>query len=630
MIAGLTMVIAGQLLRKMRALAASLTGCGLAVMMATTFAANVALDPPVLPQQAAFIGVMIIGAAGIALSLHMRIMALTILALLGMYLSPLILRSHQDHSLQLLTYLAVVTVTGLGVSSFKRTWWAVRGLAFGATWLWMFTWAIMLAQKHGDLGRAFAGLFFMLFLGEMVANLVRVTGPAKDESQPDRPASPNTLLLETGASLLSFANTALAMTVFAIIYSRAWGIADLWMIALGLAGVMGIVTFVTSSRYFTMSAGIQAIGLVVLAVPLYFEHSAITFAWAILGLGLAVYAYLTDSRAARAWMFIMLALVTLRLFTFDALDPRLHGTLFIIAGEKISQWLLMSWGAALYALGLGWLGRRRDLAQAGQVVAQRGAVWTTNLCGLVGSLLWCIPALTSLHFGHPLSLAVVAWVLILIGLGYATLKASDAIALEGVAVAVLLVVNLKWAAYDGLALSVMYLDQGEQNSSNTFIVPVLNLFVLNGVLVALAILWSRIIKRAGRTTQIWWIVALAFVALNIEVLRSADYWLSRVPEVWLMKNVIISVLWGLIGLSGILLGFSRKIASVRWVSLILLGFTVTKVLLVDMAHVETMFRVLSFLAVGIVLLLVSFVYHKVGAILLDPKPAPAASDKSST
>ena len=51
-------------------------------------------------------------------------------------------------------------------------------------------------------------------------------------------------------------------------------------------------------------------------------------------------------------------------------------------------------------------------------------------------------------------------------------------------------------------------------------------------------------------------------------------------------------------------------ARVRYAALALLGLTVLKVFLVDLAAVRTVYRVLSFLVLGVVLLGVSLLYQK--------------------
>jgi uncharacterized membrane protein len=71
-----------------------------------------------------------------------------------------------------------------------------------------------------------------------------------------------------------------------------------------------------------------------------------------------------------------------------------------------------------------------------------------------------------------------------------------------------------------------------------------------------------------------------------------------------------SALWMLYGAALMVVGFQRRTAFLRWLSLILLGVTVAKVFLYDLSALERIYRVLSFIALGVLLLAISFAYQK--------------------
>ncbi len=58
-------------------------------------------------------------------------------------------------------------------------------------------------------------------------------------------------------------------------------------------------------------------------------------------------------------------------------------------------------------------------------------------------------------------------------------------------------------------------------------------------------------------------------------------------------------------------GFVRRSAPMRYAALGLLGLTIFKVFVVDLASVKTLYWMLSFLLLGVVLLLVGFLYQKI-------------------
>jgi len=74
-------------------------------------------------------------------------------------------------------------------------------------------------------------------------------------------------------------------------------------------------------------------------------------------------------------------------------------------------------------------------------------------------------------------------------------------------------------------------------------------------------------------------------------------------------QVGLSLLWTLYAGIALAWGF-RSNPAVRYAALALFGLTVLKVFAVDLGAVKTGYRILSFLVLGIVLLLVSVAYQK--------------------
>jgi len=58
------------------------------------------------------------------------------------------------------------------------------------------------------------------------------------------------------------------------------------------------------------------------------------------------------------------------------------------------------------------------------------------------------------------------------------------------------------------------------------------------------------------------------------------------------------------------LGVREESASLRWQALALFGIAVTKVFLYDSSFLERFYRILSFFILGLVLLVVSFLYQR--------------------
>jgi uncharacterized membrane protein len=72
----------------------------------------------------------------------------------------------------------------------------------------------------------------------------------------------------------------------------------------------------------------------------------------------------------------------------------------------------------------------------------------------------------------------------------------------------------------------------------------------------------------------------------------------------------LTVAWGLQGVALLATGFVLRARRVRFTGLALLGVCIAKLLLYDVAELEMIFRIFSFITLGALLLLVSFAYSR--------------------
>jgi len=109
-------------------------------------------------------------------------------------------------------------------------------------------------------------------------------------------------------------------------------------------------------------------------------------------------------------------------------------------------------------------------------------------------------------------------------------------------------------------------------------------------------------------------LGLLFLFLNAETGGFFDTFLPNA------HFAAISVLWALfaIGLMGA--GFVKKIPVLRTLSLSLFGVTLLKVFFFDMANAGTPFRIISFIGLGLLLILSSYLYYKYKDRLAEPVP----------
>jgi uncharacterized membrane protein len=110
---------------------------------------------------------------------------------------------------------------------------------------------------------------------------------------------------------------------------------------------------------------------------------------------------------------------------------------------------------------------------------------------------------------------------------------------------------------------------------------------------------------------------LALIALTLEAsdyfdrqLLSGGSLAATYPQVKLARDFSFSAIWLVYGAALMTIGFRRRSAFVRWQSLILIAFTICKVFLYDVSQLGGSYRIVSFIALGAVLLGISFIYQR--------------------
>jgi uncharacterized membrane protein len=82
------------------------------------------------------------------------------------------------------------------------------------------------------------------------------------------------------------------------------------------------------------------------------------------------------------------------------------------------------------------------------------------------------------------------------------------------------------------------------------------------------------------------------------------------PDVFLSRSLTTSLLWTLYATALVMAGVRMKAAALRWQGLILFGMTTLKVFFSDLGYLSGLYRIASSIALGVVLLVVSFLYQR--------------------
>ena len=77
-----------------------------------------------------------------------------------------------------------------------------------------------------------------------------------------------------------------------------------------------------------------------------------------------------------------------------------------------------------------------------------------------------------------------------------------------------------------------------------------------------------------------------------------------------VRIVILSVVWAVEAVVLIVVGFVNRSSSLRYLGVLLFGITVMKILIIDLSFIETIYRTIVTIIVGLIALGASFAYVK--------------------
>jgi hypothetical protein len=107
-------------------------------------------------------------------------------------------------------------------------------------------------------------------------------------------------------------------------------------------------------------------------------------------------------------------------------------------------------------------------------------------------------------------------------------------------------------------------------------------------------------------------IVVLWVVLSEEIYefwRCRNLYVKDIENWKFIANMWMSVAWAIYGIALLIIGFWRKSKILRYIGLCLIGVLLLKAFIVDMSAVSTIYRILAFLATGVTLVGVSYLYQ---------------------
>lgn len=175
-----------------------------------------------------------------------------------------------------------------------------------------------------------------------------------------------------------------------------------------------------------------------------------------------------------------------------------------------------------------------------------------------------------------------------------------------------------------------------ENDSAGYIGYVVHFFAFVALLAHLVFVVTTAIKHdnfvvKAKSVLLWIFGAFTLLVLSNEVIldtlmlklhdfRREDYFLVQDVYDHLHVQVIktaLPILWGIIAFVFLSIGIRKQLKQLRIMSLVLLAITLLKLFIYDIKDVSPAGKIIAFIILGVVLLIMSFMYQKIKAIILS-------------
>jgi uncharacterized membrane protein len=544
----------------------------------------------------AFLAMAVVTAAGFATALRLDARALAALATLGGLLTPVVLDTGVDRAMALFGYIAILDA-GILIAASRRGWPGVVLLAFVGTQNLFGTWL-----DRGGTGQVFVALgwataFFVAFAAWALRG-PRVPPPAGTVELAR-------ILLVLGAPAAYFAAV---REVLDDPSGRRLALLALALAALYLAAARSAARSARGGPRVAFFHRAVALAFLAMAPAVTLRRHELVIAWSVTGLVLLWGGFQLSEKWVRAAGLAVSALGWVRWFAALQEDTGAAGA-FLLAHPALPATLAVAVTAALGAL----VYRASEAAEAPLGPWERLARPVLLLVA-VGSMALLVTTelarFRTLAIPPPYVPVVqsVVWMLATMAL-LALARGDGTRILLGVATVLLLALvgealggTDRWARIQPSLRRLMWNPR----------------FLAGCLLTVLVWLYGQVAGSlpylGERTRRRLFAAGSAGAALLLLWNLSVEVVLVPLPETRFdpakLRMAALSVLWALYAFTAMAWGLWRDRAALRVGAILLFSVTVLKVLVVDLAGLDALYRILSVLVLGTTLLVASFLYAR--------------------
>ncbi|MBX3256683.1 MAG: DUF2339 domain-containing protein [Chitinophagaceae bacterium] len=611
---GILIAIAHKLRKNYHAFSSVLVGGGLAVFYFTiTLAYH---EYHLFSQVTAFVIMLVITAFAVLLSLLYNRQELAVIALVGGFATPFMASSGSGNYQSLFIYLIILN-SGLLIIAYRKAWRLLNLLAFIFTVILFATWLATLSAESAKAvyvnGFIFASVFYMLFLAINIAHNIRE----------------NKKFIASDFGIL-LANTCLYFSAGLYLITQA-GASDYKGVFSAGMGVFNLVLSYILFRSKKVDTNVLylLIGITLtfisLTAPLQLKGNYITLFWA----SEAVLLYWLFQKSRIGLMLLSSGIVWVAMLVSLVMDwMNIYGNSTIVQAIVVNKGFITTLFTAFSSFALWRLMKSEKDKAEGIYSAAPGKtmVGITACILLFASGAWEInhqflsrypvDGFSRLY----LLLYTYAFTLVFTMLTFKLHLFSNCIYQGALYAAGMLLYFI--------AIGDVFTVQSGMLLSGS---PALH-FTAHWISAVLFVMiaWNfiRLLRSGGFTqkidhTVLTWLTCIAlvlFVSLEGSLICNALFYAADNPLPGIQRVYIktgLPILWGLSSFVLMWLGMRHKYRPLRIISLVLFAITLVKLFLFDIRNIPVAGKIAAFFSLGVLLLIVSFMYQRLKKIIIE-------------
>ncbi len=550
----------------------------------------------------AFAAMIVVSVIGVGISLRYNTPALTVIAQIGAFLTPLLLNNGENHIHAVFPYLIVVVIC-LTALSWRRPWQFIQLGNLAGVVIVAASWFIhFYNNSQYTPAIVYITLLFLLFIATSFIRMWRS----------DKPSDVTNVI---GAFLLPLPYFLAGYFMTRAIYPdwRGFFVMALAIVYCLLAAAARASRKPAAMSYQQIMLALSFVFLIIFA-PVQLGQSWVGVAWSVEALVLFLLALQFDSRALRVVSMALFQLAMLRLFVWDGL---LTGTPVAWLNERTLPFAL----ATIFFV-VGFL-----IARASERLRTERQEWLAYILSINIFLIisyWF--SLEIIDF-HPTWWLAVLWS-VLAAAGVALGIHDSNTPLRAVSYTMFGITGLRLLFSDGRSIT------------NDFTL-LANHRVFVFLIAFAAIIYAVHTVRASQVSQgeKSLLSSISFTSAQFLILyligretydyygakEAAQFIGARSPMVQQeydgglrpvadhydnVKRAVLSITWTLYALALLMYGIMRRSAPARTAAMAVFGFVILKVFLYDTALLDNFYRFISFITLGVLLLLTGYLYHR--------------------